>query len=123
MITVIAHFTMRRNAVPGALRLIRAVKRQAEAEQPGTLVYLVHRKLDKQNRPLRTLVFYERYRGMRALNAHLNSSSWQAVVKNWPRYFEGASAKSSKFFNVKRLAAFARPGAIRVVRAKKRARN
>jgi quinol monooxygenase YgiN len=89
------------------------VKRQAEATQPGTLVYLVHRRLDpKTNQPTRQLYFYERYRSMAALEAHLASSSWLRVKKEWRNYFEGSSSTSIKFFGVKRIAAFARPGTI-----------
>jgi quinol monooxygenase YgiN len=113
ILTTIATFTMRAGKVPGALRLIAAVKRQAEAEQPGTLVYLVHRVLDrKTNQPTRQLYFYERYRNLAALKAHLASSSWQRVTREWTSYFEGSSSTSIKFFGVKRIAAFARPGAI-----------
>ena len=121
IITTIATFEMRSGRVPGALRLIAAVKRQAEAEQPGTLVYLVHRVLDKRtNRPTRQLYFYERYRNLAALNAHLASSSWQRVVKEWSRYFEGKSSKSISFFGVQRIAAFARQGTIPVPKRRRK---
>jgi quinol monooxygenase YgiN len=114
-ITSIATFTMRAGREADALALIRAVKRQAENEQPGTLVYLVHRVLDRKGKPTRTLYFYERYRNQTALNAHLASTSWQHVVAKWTECFEGKSAKTGvKFFGVKRIAAFERPGAIPV---------
>jgi len=111
-ITSIATFTMRAGREADALALIRAVKRQAEREQPGALVYLVHRVLDKKGKPTRTLYFYERYRNQAALNAHLASTSWKRVVAKWPDCFEGKSAKAGvKFFGVKRIGAFERPGA------------
>jgi len=112
IITTIATFTMRRGKVPGALRLIRAVKKQAESEQPGTLVYLVHRTLDAKGKPTRVLYFYERYRNKAALDAHLASESWEAVLTQWTRFFEGTYPKAIKFFGVQRIAAFARDGAI-----------
>ena len=112
-ITSIATFTMRAGRESDALALIRAVKRQAEREQPGTLVYLVHRVLDRKGKPTRTLYFYERYRSEAALQAHLASTSWQRVVAKWTECFEGRSASSAiKFFGVKRIAAFERPGTI-----------
>lgn len=112
-ITSIATFTMRAGREADALALIRAVKRQAEREQPGTLVYLVHRTLDKKGKPTRTLYFYERYRNAAALNAHLASSSWKRVVAKWTDCFEGKSPKTGiRFFGVKRIAAFERAGAI-----------
>jgi len=112
-ITSIATFTMRAGRETDALALIRAVKRQAERDQPGTLVYLVHRTLDKKGKPTRTLYFYERYRNAAALNAHLASSSWKRVIAKWTDYFEGKSPRTGiKFFGVKRIAAFERPGAI-----------
>jgi quinol monooxygenase YgiN len=112
-ITSVATFTMRAGREADALALIRAVKRQAESEQPGTLVYLVHRVLDAKGKPTRTLYFYERYRSAAALRAHLASSSWKRVVAKWPECFEGKSAKAGvKFFGVKRIAAFERAGAI-----------
>lgn len=112
-VTTWGSFTMRRGQEKGALKLINAVKRQAQKDQPGTLVYLVHRLTDAKGRPTRTLLFYERYRNMKALNAHLASSSWQAVVSHWPTYFEGESAKKGVTFeNMDRIAAFARDGAI-----------
>jgi quinol monooxygenase YgiN len=120
IITTIATFTMRAGRVPGALRLIRAVKRQAEAEQPGTLVYLVHRVLGPTGKPTRQLYFYERYRTKRALKAHLESKSWQAVVAQWPEFFDGPSSKAIKFFGVHRIAAFAREGAIPTARRSRR---
>ncbi|HEX7981213.1 MAG TPA: antibiotic biosynthesis monooxygenase [Gemmatimonadaceae bacterium] len=112
-ITTIATFTMRAGREADALKLIRAVKRQAESEQPGTLVYLVHLVLDKKGKPTRTLYFYERYRNEAALQAHLASTSWKRVIAKWPECFEGKSPKTGlEFFGVKRIAAFERPGAI-----------
>ena len=112
-ITSVATFTMRAGRETDALALIRAVKRQAERDQPGTLVYLVHRTLDKKGNPTRTLYFYERYRNAAALNAHLASSSWKRVIAKWTDCFEGKSPKTGiEFFGVKRIAAFERPGAI-----------
>lgn len=112
-ITSIATFTMRAGREADALALIRAVKRQAERDQPGTLVYLVHRTLDKKGKPTRTLYFYERYRNVAALNAHLASSSWKRVIAKWTDCFEGKSPKTGiRFFGVKRIAAFERAGAI-----------
>ena len=114
-ITSIATFTMRAGRETAALALIRAVKRQAEREQPGTLVYLVHRVLDAKGKPTRTLYFYERYRNETALKAHLASSSWQRVTARWAEHFEGRSPKAGiKFFGVHRIAAFERAGAIPV---------
>ena len=99
-----------------ALKLIRAVKREAEMKQRGTLVYLVHQVLTKQKQPkaTRKLCFYERYRNQAALDKHLASASWQAVKSNWPRCFEGTWKKNIKFFGIVRIAAFARRGAIPV---------
>ncbi len=112
-ITSIATFTIRAGRETDALALIRAVKRQAEREQPGTLVYLVHRVLDAKGKPTRTLYFYERYRNDAALQAHLASSSWKRLTANWAEHFEGRSPKAGiKFFGVKRIAAFERAGAI-----------
>src|SRR3954470_5342086 len=106
-ITSIATFTIRAGRETDALALIRAVKRHAQREQPGTLVYLVHRVLDKKGKPTRTLYFYERYRNQAALRTHLASSSWQRVTANWADNFEGRSAKAAiEFFGVKRIAAF-----------------
>ena len=114
-ITSIATFTMRAGREAEALKLIGAVKRQAEREQPGTLVYLVHRVLDAKGKPTRTLYFYERYRNEAALKAHLASSSWQRVTARWKENFEGTSPKAGiRFFGVKRIAAFERAGAIPV---------
>ena len=112
MITLTAQFTMRVGKVPAALKLVQAVKRQAEKEQAGTLVYLVHRVIGKNGRETRTLFFYERYRREKALQAHLNSSSWQAIETQWSSYFEGGSSGGIESAKLKRIAAFARPGAI-----------
>jgi quinol monooxygenase YgiN len=110
-ITLTAEFTMRIGKVREALALVTAVKQQAEKTQPGTLVYLVHRVLEN-GRPGRTLVFYERYRDQRALDAHLNSSSWKAVEKGWTKCFEGPSSRSIQASTLMRVAAFERAGAI-----------
>jgi quinol monooxygenase YgiN len=115
-VTSVATFTMRAGREVGALKLIRAVERQARAEQRGTLVYLAHRTLDAKGKPTRTLYFYERYRNQAALRAHLASTSWQAVVAQWTRYFEGPSPTAAiHFFSVQRIAAFERAGAIPTV--------
>ena len=116
MITLTAQFTMRPGKIRGALALVAAVKRQAETDQPGTLVYLVHRVLGKNGAPGRTLLFYERYRNKKALDAHLQSSSWRAIETNWERYFEGRSTKSIQSSMLQRIAAFERAGAIPVAR-------
>lgn len=112
MITTIATFTMRKGKVPGALKLIRAVKKEAEAKQPGTLVYMVHRVIGKNKKPGRELYFYERYRDGNAVKAHINSASWMAVTANWQEHFEGELPKALKFFGVDRIGAFSRRGAI-----------
>ena len=114
-ITSVATFTMRKGREADALALIRAVKRQAEHEQPGTLVYFVHRVLDKKGKPTRTLYFYERYRSEAALKAHLASTSWQRVTAKWTECFEGKLPKAIHFFGVRRIAAFERPGAVPIV--------
>lgn len=122
MITLTAQFTMKAGKVPEALKLVRAVKRQSQKEQPGTLVYMVHRVLASNGQPSRTLLFYERYRSKEALQAHLASSSWQAIVTNWSTYFEGdgpSTAITSE--KLDRIAAFARPGAIPAPRSKRTA--
>ena len=116
-ITSVATFEMRRGREAGALRLIAAVKRQAEREQPGTLIYLVHRVIGQRTgRPTRHLYFYECYRNQAALQAHLHSGSWRRVQAEWTRYFKGSYKTGIKFFGVKRIAAFARRGAIPIAR-------
>jgi len=119
-ITSIAHFTMRAGKVPAALRLVAAVKREAERTQPGTLVYMVHRVLDKKNRPTLELYFYERYRNLNALNAHLASKSWENLLEQWGSCFKGTPKSGIKFFGVDRISAFARPGAIPAARPRSR---
>lgn len=106
MITVTAQFTMKAGATSLALKRIEAVRRQTDREQPGALVYLVHRLLDARKRPTRTLVFYECYRDHKALEAHLNSSSWKALVKGWSQCFEGAPKDIQVAF-LERLGGFA----------------
>jgi quinol monooxygenase YgiN len=109
-VTLIPQLVMRRGREAGALKLIAAVRKEAQATQPGTLVYLVHRVLDGKGD--RTLCFYERYRNQAALNIHMQSASWKAVVTQWQQYFEGASPKDIEILSVKRIAAFARKGAM-----------
>lgn len=113
MITLVSEFVMKRGKEAGALRLVRAVERQARATQPGTRVYFAHRvvKGKKAPKPSRTLLFYECYRSHAALMAHLGSTSWQALVKQWPDYFERTSqmGKGVTVTSLDRLAGFARP--------------
>jgi quinol monooxygenase YgiN len=123
VITLTAEFTMRKGREAGALRLVAAVKRQSEREQPGTLVYLVHRVLDKRNRPTRTLLFYERYRSPAALQAHLRATSWQAIEQQWRTYFEGSSWHTITSTMLTRIAAFERRGAIPVSKGTGRGRG
>lgn len=111
-IVLTARFTMRPGKVREALDLVKTVKEQAEREQPGTLVYLVHRVLTGKGRPGRTLLFYEEYRDQQALDAHLNSSSWKAIEKKWSTCFEGTSSSAIESSMLKRIAAFERAGAI-----------
>ena len=89
MITLTAQFTMRRGKERLALARVAAVKEQADREQPGTLLYLVHRVLDAKGRPTAGLLFYECYADTRALDAHLASSSWKALTARWAECFEG----------------------------------
>lgn len=104
---------MRRGKEKGALKLVNALRRQAQKAQPRTMVYLVHRKLDAKGKPTRELFFYERYRNMAALKAHLASPSWQAMVAHWPEFFEGTGpADGGPFIKLVRIAGFAREGAI-----------
>ena len=105
MITSIAHFTMKAGKEELALKRLAAVRAQAEREQPGVVFYLVHRVLDKKSgRPTRKLMFYESYVDQAALDRHLGSKAWQAVVKGWSDCFEGTSAVS--FVSLERIAGF-----------------
>lgn len=106
MITLTAQFTMKAGATSLALKRVEAVRRQTDREQPGALVYLVHRLLDARKRPTRTLLFYECYRDQKALQAHLDSSSWKALVKGWSECFEG-TPKDIQVASLERLGGFA----------------
>lgn len=114
MILLVSEFTILEGKVDGALKLVSRVKEEAEKGQPGTLVYLVHRKLDAHGKPGRHLVFYEEYADQAALDRHLASPSWKALVRQWDTYFEGTKPS---FYALDRIAAFTRPGALPVVPA------
>ena len=105
MITLVARFTMKPGKVSGALKLVAAVKAEADASQPGTLFYLVHRTLDAAKKPTRELLFYECYRDQAALDAHLASRSWQALTRQWRTYFE-KTPKDVEVTAVERIAGF-----------------
>ena len=47
----------------------------------------------QKGRQTRTFLFYECYRDDDALTAHLQSSSWKALVKAWPKCFEGSATE------------------------------
>ncbi|HNV73262.1 MAG: antibiotic biosynthesis monooxygenase [Gemmatimonadetes bacterium] len=106
MITLVAQFTMKPGKVALALRRVDAVRAQADQEQPGTLLYLVHRVLDAKGRPTRTLLFYESYRDAAALQAHLDSASWKALEAGWSQCFEGTRAKGVKVTKLDRIGGF-----------------
>lgn len=112
--TVWASMTMKRGMEEGALKLINAVRRQTEREQPDALVYLVHRILGADGKPTRDVRFYERYRTKAAVTAHLDSTSWKALVANWDAHFEGhVPDKTHAVFDpLVRIGGFAREGAI-----------
>ena len=105
MITLTARFTMRAGQVPLALRRVAAVKTQSDREQPGTLLYLVHRELDARKRATRTLLFYECYRDQKALQVHLASSSWQSLTRRWSECFEGTH-EDIQVTSLERIAGF-----------------
>lgn len=111
--TVWASMTMKSGMEEGALKLINAVRRQTEREQPGALVYIVHRVLDADGAPTREVRFYERYRSKAAVQAHLSSTSWHALLANWSTYFEGPSPEIHAVYDpLLRIGGFAREGAI-----------
>lgn len=86
----IPSFVMKAGRVRQALAAVQAVKEQADAEEPGTLFYLVHRALDpKTKKPTRRLIFYECYRDQAAFEQHLSGSKWKALVRGWKKNFEG----------------------------------
>ena len=105
MITLTARFSMRPGRIALALRRVAAVKAQSDREQPGTLLYLVHRELDARKRPTRVLLFYECYRDGAALKAHLASESWRALTNRWSECFEG-TAKDVQVTSLERIAGF-----------------
>ena len=105
-ITSIAQFTIRKGCIPLALARVAAVREQADREQPGTLLYLVHRVLDEKHRPTRTLLFYECYRDQTALDAHLKSSSWKALAKGWGDCFEETMKDGIQLTSLERIAGF-----------------
>lgn len=98
MITLTAQFTMLPGKESLALSRVAAVKAQTDAEQPGTLLYLVHRVLDRNSAPTDTLLFYECYRDQDALNAHLACSTWKALVAGWSECFVGTQADTVLMF-------------------------
>ena len=107
MITVTAQFTMKAGETALALQRVQAVKEQTEFEQAGAVFYLVHQVLDADKRPTDTLLFYESYRDQAALDAHLASSSWKALVAGWSECFEG-SPTTITLTSLQRIAGFAR---------------
>ncbi|MEP7381166.1 MAG: antibiotic biosynthesis monooxygenase [Gemmatimonadota bacterium] len=105
MVTLVAQFTIKAGAVSRAMKLVNAVRQHADHEEPGTLLYLVHRTLDENQKKTRTLLFYECYRDQRALTAHLTGSSWKALVKAWGQCFEG-SVSNIAVTKVRRIGGF-----------------
>ena len=81
-----------------ALQRVMAVKVQSDMEQPGTLFYLVHRVLDDGVNPGNKLFFYECYADEAAKEAHLNCSSWQALVAGWSDCFAGSLSDVTPVF-------------------------
>ncbi len=89
MITLVAQFTMKAGAVSRASKLVDAVRRQANEEQPGTLLYLVHRVLDAKGRETRTFLFYECYRDDAALTAHLREQFMEGTGQGVAKVLRG----------------------------------
>ena len=108
MITLTAQLTMRAGKERLALARIAAVKEQADREQPGTLLYLVHRVLNEKGRPTAGVLFYECYADKPALDAHLASSSWKTLTARWAECFEGTPKVGDgiAMTSLKRIAGF-----------------
>ncbi|MCC6316556.1 MAG: antibiotic biosynthesis monooxygenase [Gemmatimonadaceae bacterium] len=107
MITLLAEFSVKPGQADRALALVNAVAADAQANQPGTLLYYAHRVLNGAGQPTSRLAFHECYADQAALQAHLASPSWQALVAVWSECFEGIPADVA-VTSLDRLAGFTR---------------
>ena len=89
MITVLFRMKFRDGKEDEALAKVTALAEAVNANEPGTLAYVVHRS---QEDPLE-IVFFERYADGAAHEAHAKSAHMGAMRENFAEIFDPASIK------------------------------
>ncbi len=89
MITVLFRMKMRDGKEEEALAKVTALAEAVQANEPGTLAYVVHRSQENPSE----VVFFERYADGAAQEAHAKSEHMGAMRENFAEIFDPASIK------------------------------
>lgn len=89
MITVLFRMKIRDGKEEEALAKVSALAEAVQANEPGTLAYVVHRNQEDPSE----IVFFERYADDAAREAHGQTAHMGAMRENFAEIFDTASIK------------------------------
>ena len=89
MVTIIFRMKMRDGKADEALAKVTALAEAVQANEPGTLAYVVHRNQEDPSE----IVFFERYADDAAQEAHGQTAHMGAMRENFAEIFDPESIK------------------------------
>jgi quinol monooxygenase YgiN len=103
MVTVIFRAKMKPGKEDEALAKMRGMVENVQANEPGALVYALHRLQDDPSE----LVFWEAYADDAAFKAHMGTAHMSEMRTFFPELFDTATVKLER---LERVAGFVRAG-------------
>ncbi len=89
MITIIARLVIKEGKEDAALEALNKMAEGVEANEPGTLAYVVHRSIDNPSE----IVFFELYGDGEAAKAHSGGDSMKAFQAGFADIFDVSQVK------------------------------
>lgn len=89
MITIIARLAIKEGKEDAALEALNKMAEGVEANEPGTLAYVIHRSIDNPSE----VVFFELYGDDEAAKAHSQGDSMKAFQSGFADIFDVSQVK------------------------------
>ena len=96
MNTIIARITIKDGKEDEALEALKKMAEGVEANEPGTLAYVIHRSIDNPSE----IVFFELYEDDDASKAHSGGESMKAFQSGFADIFDGSQVKIERLDRV-----------------------
>ncbi len=96
MNTIIARIKIKEGKEDAALQALKKMAEGVEANEPGTLAYVIHRSMDDPSE----VVFFELYQDDEAAKAHSGGDSMKAFQSGFAEIFDVSQVKIERLERV-----------------------